>query len=229
MKTLTKKRKWVKIAQQHQDMDMFIQGNWLGEKTDKGFKGCFYGCMTQTEDNTLNEASKVMELPLWLVHVSEKIFEGLPKEQAIKFPVQMLEAINPKKDLEHSWKDFQYKLLMDKKRGQITFTEKDSKQYKAIIQCAKLFKMNVIDEDAAESARSAAKSAAWSAESAAKSAAWSAAKSAESAAKSAAWSAAESAESAAKSAAWSAAWSAKSAAKDNHYEWMRDLLIKCVR
>src|ERR1019366_3169361 len=57
---------------------------------------------------------------------------------------------------------------------------------------------------AARSAESAARSAAWSAESAAWSAAWSA----ESAARSAAWSA----ESAARSAAWSAARSAESAA-----------------
>jgi len=254
MKTETKKKKWLKIAQQHQDLDMFIQGCWIDEeqKTKKGFKGCFFGCMTQAEDNTLNEASKVMELPLWLVHVSERIFEGLPEKKAIKFPVQLLEAISPKKDLEQSWKDFQYKLLMDKKRGQITFTEKDSEQYKAVIQCANLFKMDNIDEDAAESAawsaarsaESAAESAAWSAAesaawSAAESAAWSAARSAWSAAESAAWSAAESAarsaarsaESAARSAesaAWSAAESAESAARGSHYEWMRDLLIKCV-
>jgi len=73
-------------------------------------------------------------------------------------------------------------------------------------------------ESAARSAESAAWSAAWSAarsaESAVWSAAWSAARSAARSAESAAWSAAESAARSAESAAWSAAWSAaRSAAR----------------
>lgn len=49
--------------------------------------------MTQTKDNTREEAIRVMGLPAWIVHVSEKIFEGLPEEEALKFPLQLLDAI----------------------------------------------------------------------------------------------------------------------------------------
>jgi len=232
-KNKTTKKRFVTEAKKHRKADRFIQGTWLNGYVGDYMSGCFFGCMTQTDNNTLNEASKVMHLPLWLVHVSEKIFEGLDEKQSIDFPVQLLQAVPVGMDSDKSWKAFMYRLLMDKEQGQITFTEKDSDQYKSVEQCANLFLMDDIDELAARSAASAAwsarsaasaASAAWSARSAASaaSAAWSAASAAESA---------ESAESAAESAASAAsaarsAESAESAAKKTYYEWMRDVLIE---
>lgn len=183
MKTAAKKQELLKIAKDHRKADRFIQGQWLNGEVTGAFSGCFFGCMTQSEDNTLEKAAEVFEWPLWLVHVAEKIFEGLPPEDAVEFPVQLIKASRAGKNHEQSYKDFFYKMLMDKKHGQITFVEKDSEQCKAIVQCAELFKMDVITRSAAESAaglaaRSAAEPAARSAWYAAESAAWSAAESA---------------------------------------------------
>ena len=166
MKTLKSKKNWIKIAKEHQKYDRFIQGKWLDEKIKDYYSGCFYGCMTQTNDNTLLEASKVMELPLWLVYLSEKIFEGLPKEDALLFPVQLLEAVSIKMDEEKVWKRFMYELLMDKEKGQITFTKKNSLQYKAVKQCADLFLDDEINQSATRSTAESAAWSAWSAESA---------------------------------------------------------------
>ncbi len=173
MKNLKRKNEIIKIAKAHRKADRFIQGLWLNGKVKGKYSGCFFGCMTQRDGSeSLQQASEEFDMPLWLVHVAEKIFEGLPQKDAVEFPVQLLEAIPVKLDSDKSYKKFMYSMLMDKKKGQITFTKKGSEQYKAVKQCADLFLMDEIDESAAWSAESAARSAAWSAESA-WSAAWS--------------------------------------------------------
>ena len=243
MKTFNKKKKEevLKIALEHQEQDRFIQGDWLkSEKVNELFKGCFFGCMTQTDNNTLSEASKQLQIPLWLVHVSEKIFEGLDSKESLTFPVELLNSIPINNDLDKVWKQWNTIVLTD----QLRFVDKDSKQEKAIKEVINLYNTEKITRSAAESARLTAESA-WSARSAerpaAKSAtrsarsaarsAESAAMSAESAARSAAWSAesaARSAESAARSAARSAAWSVESAEPD-YYSFLRDILINILK
>ena len=216
-----KKDEVLSIAKNHQEMDMFVQGQWLQEdKVDGLFKGCYFGCMTQTSDNTLENAVKTLEMPHWIVWVGEKIFEGLPEEESKFFPVQLINAIPVNMDTEKLWKSWNIALLTD----QFKFVNKGSAQHKAIQGVIDLYKCDSIDASAAWSAASAessAWSAAWSARSAASAA--SAARSAESSAESAAWSAA-SAESSAESAARSAAWSARS----EYYIWMRDTLIEIL-
>jgi len=213
----TTKAKWLKIARDHQKHDRFVQGEWIksGRKKAGMHRGCFFGCMMQTSNSVLSEASEQMNLPPWIIHVSEKIFEGLSKEEAVLFPLKLLKAIPVDMDTEKMWKDWNYKILMDKEHGQYKYCGDNAECKKAVKLCAALFKKKKITESAESAARSAesaesAESAAWSAaESAAWSAAWSAA---ESAAWSAAESAARSAESAARSAE-SAARSARSAAR----------------
>ena len=62
MKTFnaSKKEEVLAIAQQHQEADTFLQGAWIQKsesKVNELFKGCFFGCMTQSDDNTLSKAS----------------------------------------------------------------------------------------------------------------------------------------------------------------------------
>jgi len=225
MKTKESKEKWVDIARKHQEHDMFIQGEWLqDEKINGEFKGCMFGCFTQSDENTLEKASEEMGLPLWLVHVSEKIFEGLPSKEAIKFPLLVLENYNYNKESKEMYDSFMYEMLMNSEKGQITFTDKDSDKYNAIIICAELFKTG--DYSNARSASgSASRSASgsewseWSARSASRSA--ESAESARSASSESASRSAESAESArsasrsASGSEWSewSEWSARSAAE----------------
>ena len=170
----SQKQKFLKVAQEHQELDRFIQWKWLqDEKIKWKFKGCFYWCMTQTDDNTLKKATEVMWLPAWIVYVSEKIFEWLPRKEALKFPLELLEKIPTWIDTYPLWKDWNYTILMDKKHGQYIYCWDNEECKEAVKKCAELFKTDFTE--------SAARSAAWSAESA-RSTAWSAAESARSAA-----------------------------------------------
>ena len=202
-----KKAKFVKIAKQPREADRFIQGNWLQDNdTEEGMhRGCFFGCMMQSEDSVLETATKEMGLPAWIVHVAERIFEGLPKAEAKEFPVQLLEAIATTTDTEQVWKDWNYTILMDEEHGQYKYCGDNQQCQDAVKQCADLFKMDNITYSAAYSADSAAYSAVDSAVYSARSVAYSA----------------DSADSAVDSAVDSAAYS--------NYQWMRDTLIRLIR
>ena len=224
----------------HQELDTFIQGQWLDTESGKvegnGFKGCFYGCTMQTSENPLQKFSEKYSIERWFTDITEKIFEGLPSNEANMFPLQCIEALPVGVDLNIIKSKWNIVVLTD----QLRFVYVNSEQEKAIKQCISLFEVpfNEITRSAAESAARSAESAAWSARSAAESAesAESAAWSARSAAWSAAWSArsaawsAESAAWSARSAAWSAAESAaESASRSAHYVWLRDQFINLLK
>ena len=187
----------------------------------KNGKGCAVGCTIKSGNHVEYETR--FGIPQVLARLEDRIFEGLPNDVAMAWPVRFMSAIKPGYDLSLvGWK-FQHWLLTDEKvnPGINHPLVKDAVAGVASL-IAKLANGEKVDaESAAMAERSAARSAAWSAasaasaesaESAARSAAWSAASaaSAASAERSAARSA-ESAESAA-SAERSAAWSAESAA-----------------
>jgi len=250
MKTFNNKKRTktalLKKLKHHQDLDTFIQGNWLtDEKVEgNGFKGCFYGCTMQTEDSPIEKFSEKYDIDLWYCYLTEKLFEGLPDGEYQTFPYQSIDLLPVGLDINKIKSKFHYALLMDEKFGQVNYCQGDKKCEDAIKQCAELFKVDFdkIDKSAAESAESAAwsarsarsvesaRSAVESARSAVESAR-SARSAAESAARSAARSAAWSARSAARSAAWSAgsARSARSVAKNDYYVWMRDLLFNTIK
>jgi hypothetical protein len=97
---LPTKTRWLAIMREHQTADRFIQGSWIEDKDDHGiFRGCFFGCAMQSEEDPLEKAIEDMNLPSWLVYLVEKIFENLPITQAELFPVQLLEAIPTDTDL----------------------------------------------------------------------------------------------------------------------------------
>jgi hypothetical protein len=210
----------------HQELDTFIQGQWLtNEKVDgNGFKGCFYGCTMQTTENPIQKFSEKYNIDLWYCYLTEKIFENLPDGEYQKFPLQSIEILPIGFNITKI-KSLWFKTTLLKQLDWI-----NDENIRTILQnTASLFDVDFDKIDinaarsAAESAWSAAEAAARSAaESAAESAAWSAAWSAaESAARSAAWSAAE-------SAARSAAESAARSAESNHYVFLRDLLFKLI-
>ncbi|MEM1337291.1 MAG: hypothetical protein AAGF96_06050 [Bacteroidota bacterium] len=211
----------------HQKLDAFIQGQWLTSKKieGNGFKGCFYGCTMQTEDEPIQKFSDKYNIDLWYCHLTEKIFENLPKGEFEKFPKESIDILPIGVDL-NKMKSVYFQLLL---KDQLRFCEGNEKCEKAIKKCIELFDVpfNEITKSAAESAESAARSAA---RSAAWSAARSAARSAESAARSAAWSAARSAAwSAARSAARSAESAAESAAKSDYYIRIKGFLFTAIR
>ena len=96
---------WIKVMQEHQDADRLIKGTWILKGTDheqgQPLRGCFFGCAMQTSDDPLGAAIKSMNLPAPLVYLLEKIYEGLPTEASMSFPVDALSAIPVDTDIEH--------------------------------------------------------------------------------------------------------------------------------
>ena len=165
----------------HQELDTFIQGKWLTDEkvSGNGFKGCFYGCTMQTQENPIKKFSDKYHIDLWYCSLTERIFEGLPNGEYQKFPMQSIEVLpvdfNITK-IKSKW----FKATLLKQLDWIT----DEKIIEILKNTSRLFDVDFdkISASAAWSARSAAwsaRSAAWSARSAAESAA----ESAESAAK----------------------------------------------
>ena len=110
------KTKWISVMQQHQDADRIIQGDWLDrDGNNEVHKGCFFGCAMQTSSDTLIKAIEVMNLPGWLVYLAEKIFEGLPRELASTFPVDLLSVIPVDVDIE----SIRHKLAIKRLEGLI--------------------------------------------------------------------------------------------------------------
>jgi hypothetical protein len=224
MNTLQKET-WIKEMQHHQDVDSLVQGKWF-----ENGKGCFFGCAMQTDEDALEKAAEAMGLPFWIVELAEAIFEGLEREEALKFPVEFLKAIPVDTDLE-----------IVKHKIAVLRLSNLPHQCDEITNVINLHKRVIDGEDVTEDewflARSAARSIAeWSARSAAEArSAWSAERSARSARSAwSAWSAAQSARSAADSIAeWSTAefWKAASAAEARSEFWKveRDNLIKTLK
>jgi hypothetical protein len=210
------KEKYLFRVKAHAAKDHLIKGQgWSNGK------GCAIGCTLEAYDHTRYPIE--LGLPEWLARLEDTIFENLPNDLAMTWPIRFLEAVNVGANIEKVRPMLAIRRL-DRliKLQELALTKNHPKKVKEVIQqvisaiqqvrAVHISEIDgVVDRSAVRSAESAVRSAAWSAESA-ESAAWSAAWSAESAAWSAAWSA-ESAAWSAESAAWSAVRSAESAAR----------------
>jgi len=206
----------------HRALDAVVQGTGY----NSAGRGCFVGCTLKDYDHSRFPVE--LGWPVWLAHLADKIFEGVPKSEAAQFGTDLLAAVPVGKDLEPV-----RHLLAIRRLDRLIELQKECKvpevlvALKLVRDCHEAeINGNFCDFYAARSeawsaARSAAASAARSAELAAASA-WSAAWSAASAAASAAWSAESAAELAATSAAASAVRSAA-------YQRERDDLLDILR
>ena len=166
------KRKYVARTEAHRKADEIIRGTgW------KNGRGCAVGCTLEAYDHT--RYSIELGIPEWLARVEDTLFEGMSIEGATLWPSEFLLAVPvgiTENQFTHNVKaPF---LVMVLESALATF------DHAANPRCADamrgsiaLWKRDDIGSTAfAEEARSAARSAAWSAEAA--EAAWSAARSA---------------------------------------------------
>ncbi len=97
MKTWNQETKdhFLQLAQFRLDNDLFEQGQWLNKDKQKDgvFCGCMHGCLIQKGEDVLKESAQIMQWPLWLTYLSEKIFEGLPSSDSSKFVVDLINAV----------------------------------------------------------------------------------------------------------------------------------------
>lgn len=222
------KEELVNSLRHHQKLDAFVQGEWLRKNEGKiegdGFRGCFYGCTMQTSDNPIGKFSEKYHIDIWFVALTERIFEGLPFEEAKKFPLCIIENLPVGVDLDLIKSEWFKTVLSD----QLRFCGGSVEVEAAIKKCINLFDtpFNKISQHAAMTAAESAEYAVWCAEFTSKPAAWSAAWAAKAVLDTdlTYWSA--------RSTAWSATWAAESTArtgiKENHYVFLANTLVKLL-
>ncbi len=105
----------------HQKLDQIIKGKYW-----ENGKGCAIGCTVHSDDHGAYE--KELGIPRILARLEDGIFEGLPNEKALLWPVQFLEAIEIGKDLSLVWPRFAVWMLTDEKDGVIKYAKPDGKK-----------------------------------------------------------------------------------------------------
>ena len=129
-------------------------------------KGCAVGCLIESGNH--EEFESKFGIPKELAQLEDAIFEGLPNEDAMRWPIKFLDAFKTGKDYTKVWNKFAYWLLVDPEDGVIKFSEQ-----KEIIQDVANLHKRVIEGDyptneewyaAGAAAGAAARSAAWAAE-----------------------------------------------------------------
>jgi hypothetical protein len=209
------KEAFVKEVEKHRKADAIVQGTY-GEENGS-WRGCAVACSLRslailngeklhTEYRDHKEYETKLGIPQWLAHLEDTLFEGMPTNDAKKWPEQFAKAINVGADLQPVKYKFCAYLMKENIHRVLALEISDElkEQVVSAIRGVLSLHENALETGMwDESAERSAASAAWSAaKSAARSAAWSAARSAESAARSAA----RSAESAAASAESAAAY-----------------------
>jgi hypothetical protein len=183
------KQKYLNRILAHQAADEIIKGKYW-----ENGKGCAVGCTIHSNKHSAYETE--LGVPEWLAILEDRIFEGLPNNEAKVFPALFLESINIGADL-NKIKIPMLIFIVESARA----STKNKRALAAIDGVLVELRKDVLDLDALKKARDAADAAA---------ASYSAARSA--AAVAAAYSAASAARSAAAVAAYSAAYAARSAA-----------------
>ena len=240
------KSKLLTDLQTHADHDQLVKGQYW-----ENGKGCAVGC-TLHSLGAAGRASNHAEyetrlgIPQMLAQLEDRIFEGLPNADAMRWPMRFSAAINPGADLSLvGWKWLHWLLT----EGLLRVN--DAASNAAIKQCSDvllpLMRGEPVDHAAADAAaraayaaahaaahaaaraaHAAAYAAAYAAARAAARAAGAAVRAAHAAAYAAAYAAVRAAHAAADAAAHAAAYAAAYAAADAAYQRMADKLVQLL-
>ena len=89
------KARTVEQMKQHRIADTIIKGHYWQDG-----KGCAVGCLTHDPRGGHDQYPKQFGIPEWLAHLEDKVFEGLPEDQAKLWPERFLSAIQPGADFD---------------------------------------------------------------------------------------------------------------------------------
>lgn len=149
------KDKYVARVKAHAEADQIIKGKYWEDG-----KGCAVGCTIEGNEHKRYETE--LGIPESIAYLEDGIFEGLSNEEAMKFPLEFIEAIPVGADLSKVTIQFKIWLLMDKKHGVIQYA--DARTKKVIRKIVALHKRELLGETVDYSdVRSSAESDVWSA------------------------------------------------------------------
>ena len=101
--------------QAHQNADRILQGTYWSKQDDGQFRGCAVGCgiesiIRRTGDKLKHDDHAAYETYLGVPHImarlEDRIFEGLPTDVALKWPLRFASAIKSGADLSQVWNKF---------------------------------------------------------------------------------------------------------------------------
>ena len=135
------KAKTIKAMKADIAAERLIKGSYWS-KEDKN--GCFVGCVIRGSNHSKFETK--LGIPRLLARLADTLFERQPYEDAKKFTVDFLEAINAGSDLSGVWPKFAHYMLVDPEYGVIKFAKAD-KVKSAIQAVADLYQRKINGED----------------------------------------------------------------------------------
>lgn len=142
----------LKEVKKHEAADQIVQGHY-GKENGK-WTGCAVGCAIHSlnlimgkkhdyGDHSVYESE--FGIPRIIARLQDRIFEGLPKERAKKFPFEFLSAVPIGKDLNLVWRKFLIWLLIDEKEGVIRHAKTDQTK-KSITDVADLLTRSLTEK-----------------------------------------------------------------------------------
>jgi hypothetical protein len=114
------KDEYVARVKAHAEADEIIKGKYW-----ENGKGCAVGCTIHGSNHSLYETE--LGIPRIIARLEDGIFEALPNDLAMTWPIRFLEAITPGSDLSMVWPRFAIWLLADPKDGVIRFATDKTK------------------------------------------------------------------------------------------------------
>lgn len=114
------KEKYLQQVKMHAAADEIIKGKYW-----EGGQGCAVGCTIHGNSHTAYETE--LGISRIIARLEDGIFEGLPNEEAMTFPVRFLEAVPVGADLSLVFYQFMHWLLVDPIDGVIKFANEKGK------------------------------------------------------------------------------------------------------
>jgi len=135
------KDKYIASVKAHQKADRIIKGPYW-----QNGKGSAIGCTLEGDDHTKYETE--LGIPKEIAYLEDAIFEGLPNEEAMKFPLQFLQAVPINTDLSHVIAKFVIWQFEDEKYGlkNIKEAKDDKKTYGFCEEVVSLYKRTLTEE-----------------------------------------------------------------------------------
>ena len=125
------KQKYMDRVMAHKAADEIIKGKYW-----ENGKGCAVGCTIHSGNHSDYELE--LGIPRILARLEDRIFDNLPNELAVSWPVRFLESIQVGSDLSLVWNRFAHWLLVDPKEGVIRFSKRQ-KTTEAISEVGNLY------------------------------------------------------------------------------------------
>jgi len=159
------------VVREHTKADNYIQGTYWNAET---YQGCNIGCTLYTFfrkpaiEAILKERGlgifagnhalyePLFNIPIAIAKLTDKIFEGLPRAEARRFPLQFAKALGTDMDLSLVWPKLAIWLLTDDTYGAINATKHVSVQ-DAVLKVFDLFRRGLAGDIPAQAEWQAAR------------------------------------------------------------------------